>query len=64
MFFRYQVLAQLDLLRCWKETTTYKNIAHLFPRLLHEKVARLHLPALGAVLDVHTQEHIFCALSS
>merc|ERR1712127_483846 len=48
--FTNQVLAQLDLLKNWKETKAYKNDVHLLPKYLDEKVARLHLPALGAVL--------------
>ena len=71
--FRFQVLVQLDLLRRWKEITTYeqfgvrwlakalrtksrrrfqayKNLVYLFPERLEEKVASLHLLALGPVL--------------
>merc|ERR1712209_196278 len=54
--FTNQVLAQLDLLRNWKETKAYKNEVYLLPKELDEKVARLHLPALGAELTVLTQE--------
>merc|ERR1712160_194671 len=43
-----QVLAQLDLLKNWKETKAYKNDVYLLPKKLDEKVAALHLPALGA----------------
>merc|ERR1711998_346871 len=46
--FTNQVLAQLDLLKNWKETKAYKNDVYLLPKDLDEKVARLHLPALGA----------------
>merc|ERR1711862_617081 len=46
--FTNQVLAQLDLLKNWKETKAYKNDVYLLPKELDEKVARLHLPALGA----------------
>jgi adenosylhomocysteinase len=46
--FTNQVLAQLDLLKNWKETKAYKNNVYLLPKHLDEKVARLHLPALGA----------------
>merc|ERR1712086_887533 len=42
------VLAQLDLLKNWKETKAYKNDVYLLPKKLDEKVAALHLPALGA----------------
>merc|ERR1712109_25124 len=48
--FTNQVLAQLDLLKNWKETKAYKNDVYLLPKALDEKVARLHLPALGAEL--------------
>merc|ERR1719265_1169163 len=41
--FTNQVLAQLDLLKNWKETKTYKNDVYLLPKELDEKVARLHL---------------------
>ena len=46
--FTNQVLAQLDLLKNWKETKAYKNDVYLLPKSLDEKVAALHLPALGA----------------
>merc|ERR1719253_2548578 len=51
--FTNQTLAQLDLLRNWKEENAakkYKNDVYLLPKDLDEKVARLHLPALGAQL--------------
>jgi len=48
--FTNQVLAQLDLLKNWKENRGYKNQVYLLPKDLDEKVARLHLPALGAEL--------------
>merc|ERR1712083_249588 len=57
--FTNQTLAQLDLLRNWKETDAskkYKNDVYLLPKELDEKVASLHLPALGAVLTTLTQE--------
>merc|ERR1712211_64845 len=54
--FTNQVLAQLDLLRNWKETKAYKNEVYLLPKELDEKVARLHLPALGAELTTLTKE--------
>jgi adenosylhomocysteinase len=54
--FTNQVLAQLDLLKNWKETKTYKNDVYLLPKALDEKVARLHLPALGAELTKLTKE--------
>merc|ERR1719401_1511352 len=51
-----QVLAQLDLLKNWKETKAYKNDVYLLPKELDEKVAALHLPALGAELTKLTKE--------
>jgi len=48
--FTNQVLAQLDLLKNVKENKGYKNEVYLLPKDLDEKVARLHLPALGAEL--------------
>merc|ERR1712144_25271 len=48
--FTNQTLAQLDILKNWKETKAYKNDVYLLPKQLDEKVARLHLPALGADL--------------
>merc|ERR1712118_471007 len=54
--FTNQTLAQLDLLRNWKETKKYKNDVYLLPKELDEKVARLHLPALGAQLTTLTKE--------
>jgi len=46
----------MDLLANWKEKKGYKNEVYLLPKHLDEKVAALHLPALGAVLTVPTQE--------
>ena len=54
--FTNQVLAQLDVLKYWTETTAYKNDPHLLPIQLNEKVTNLHPPALGTALDVPTQE--------
>merc|ERR1712141_94754 len=48
--FTNQVLAQLDLAKNWKNTKAYKNDVYLLPKELDEKVAALHLPALGASL--------------
>ena len=56
-FVTNHVLAQLVLLRSWKETTAYKNDVHLFAERDRWIVANLHLPALGAVLTVFAQEH-------
>merc|ERR1712230_274518 len=54
--FTNQVLGQLDLLKNWKENKGYKNQVYLLPKELDEKVARLHLPALGASLTTLSQE--------
>merc|ERR1712039_891893 len=54
--FTNQVLAQLDLFKNWKETKAYKNDVYLLPKELDEKVASLHLPALGAQLTTLSQE--------
>jgi len=53
--FTNQVLAQLDLLKNWKETKAYKNDVYLLPKSLDEKVANLHLPALGAEMTKLTK---------
>merc|ERR1712050_444095 len=54
--FTNQVLGQLDLLANWKENKGYKNQVYLLPKELDEKVARLHLPALGAEMTTLTKE--------
>jgi len=54
--FTNQVLAQLDILKNWKETKAYKNEVYLLPKNLDEKVARLHIPACGASLTSLTKE--------
>merc|ERR1711906_77975 len=53
--FTNQTLAQLEL---WKERDTgkYAKDVYLLPKELDEKVARLHLPSLGAKLTVLTKE--------
>merc|ERR1712113_975432 len=53
--FTNQVLAQLDILENWKESKAYKNEVYLLPKELDEKVARLHLPSLGAELTTLTK---------
>merc|ERR1719468_637705 len=53
--FTNQVLGQLDLLRNTKENGGYKNDVYLLPKSLDEKVARLHLPSLGADLTELTK---------
>jgi adenosylhomocysteinase len=52
--FTNQVLAQLDLLKATEKG--YKNDVYLLPKDLDEKVARLHLPSLGAELTTLSQE--------
>merc|ERR1712096_492536 len=56
--FTNQTLAQLDLLKNWKgkKEKKYENKVYLLPKVLDEKVARLHLPALGAELTQLTKE--------
>merc|ERR1740127_292785 len=54
--FTNQVLAQIDILKNWKETKAYKNDVYLLPKNLDEKVAKLHLPALGAQLTTLSKE--------
>merc|ERR1711974_294815 len=54
--FTNQVLAQLDLLKNQKETKAYKNDVYLLPKDLDEKVARLHLPSIGAKLTTLSKE--------
>merc|ERR1712022_45544 len=53
--FTNQTLAQLDLLKNQK-TKQYKNDVYLLPKELDEKVARLHLGALGAQLTTLTKD--------
>merc|ERR1712014_244358 len=52
--FTNQVLAQLDLLKAKEKG--YKNDVSLLPKSLDEKVASLHIPALGAELTKLTKE--------
>merc|ERR1719283_405622 len=54
--FTNQVLAQLDILKNWKETKAYKNDVYLLPKALDEKVASLHLPALGTSMTKLSKE--------
>jgi len=53
--FTNQVLAQIEL---WKERDTgkYEKQVYLLPKELDEKVARLHLPHLGAKLTTLTKD--------
>merc|ERR1719468_1261461 len=48
--FTNQALAQIDLNRNFTTDKKYKNDVYLLPKHLDEKVASLHLPALGANL--------------
>merc|ERR1712087_519819 len=52
--FTNQTLAQIDLLTAKEKG--YKNDVYLLPKELDEKVASLHLPALGAEMTILTQE--------
>merc|ERR1712004_387285 len=54
--FTNQALAQIDLNRNWTTDKKYKNDVYLLPKALDEKVAALHLPALGARLTKLTKE--------
>jgi len=54
--FTNQTLAQIDLLNNWKKNGSYKNDVYLLPKALDEKVARLHLPALGAQMSALSKE--------
>merc|ERR1739836_28514 len=54
--FTNQALAQLDLNRNWTTDKKYKNDVYLLPKALDEKVAALHLPALGAEMTKLTKE--------
>jgi adenosylhomocysteinase len=53
MSFSNQVLAQIDL---WEKGQTYENRVYVLPKLLDEKVARLHLEKLGIKLTQLTSE--------
>ncbi|MEO7800508.1 MAG: adenosylhomocysteinase [Ginsengibacter sp.] len=46
--FTNQTLAQLEL---WKNHKNYENKVYVLPKILDEKVARLHLAKIGVVLD-------------
>ncbi|RAG61650.1 adenosylhomocysteinase, partial [Burkholderia multivorans] len=51
--FSNQVLAQIEL---WTRGSDYDDAVHRLSKELDEKVARLHLPALGAQLSELTKE--------
>ncbi len=46
--FSNQTLAQIEL---WTKGAQYKNEVYVLPKVLDEKVARLHLAKIGVVLD-------------
>ncbi len=51
--FTNQTLAQIEL---WTKSDTYKNDVYVLPKHLDEKVARLHLDALGVKLTTLSEE--------
>lgn len=51
--FSNQTLAQIEL---WTNHSKYENKVYVLPKLLDEKVARLHLKKIGVVLDELSQE--------
>jgi adenosylhomocysteinase len=46
--FSNQTLAQIEL---WTKGAQYENKVYVLPKVLDEKVARLHLAKIGVVLD-------------
>ena len=51
--FTNQTLAQLEL---WTNTAAYEKKVYVLPKILDEKVARLHLSKIGVELDTLNQE--------
>ncbi|MBL1432083.1 MAG: adenosylhomocysteinase [Gammaproteobacteria bacterium] len=51
--FSNQVLAQIEL---WNNTDNYENKVYVLPKILDEKVARLHLAQIGAHLTELTDQ--------
>jgi adenosylhomocysteinase len=51
--FTNQTLAQIEL---WTKHDKYENKVYVLPKILDEKVARLHLAKIGVVLDELTSE--------
>ena len=51
--FTNQTLAQIEL---WTNNEKYENGVYVLPKLLDEKVARLHLAKIGVTLDVLSPE--------
>ena len=54
--FTNQVMAQIEL---FNNPQNYENKVYVLPKILDEKVARLHLDKLGAKLTVLTEEQSF-----
>ena len=52
-YFTNQVLAQIEL---WRNSAHYDNKVYVLPKLLDEKVARLHLDKIGVKLMALSQE--------
>ena len=46
--FTNQVLAQIEL---WRNSAHYDNKVYVLPKLLDEKVARLHLDKIGEIIS-------------
>jgi len=51
--FTNQTLAQLEL---WTNTDSYKNEVYTLPKILDEKVARLHLEKVGVEIEELTEK--------
>jgi adenosylhomocysteinase len=51
--FTNQVMAQIEL---WTKTASYEKKVYMLPKILDEKVARLHLGKLGVKLTALTKE--------
>jgi adenosylhomocysteinase len=51
--FTNQVMAQIEL---WTNSTAYEKKVYMLPKILDEKVARLHLGKLGVKLTTLTKE--------
>ncbi len=51
--FSNQTLAQIEL---WNNHKNYENKVYVLPKVLDEKVARLHLSKIGVELDELTKE--------
>jgi adenosylhomocysteinase len=51
--FTNQTLAQIEL---WTNTSQYKNEVYTLPKILDEKVARLHLKKIGVELETLSKD--------